>query len=658
MAAYGLRVEEGGLVEILDGSSHLITHSCFGDNHSLLDGTFDCNNELTSFNRGNFQIGKVNTTNYQSTGRFRTQTAYLPLVETPRAFDANFFGRNSTWGGTVEYYGGGTINLPTIDTRWTYYDLEVNNVNLNLGSIPYVDVVGNLYLDGGYIDINQSQLQLRGSVDYSNGGYIRTRPTSELCMFGKQSPSISTDDYSLPGMTTYQISTQGTDNVSVLYPQLRLSNSTVGFTNGNAAELQRLRIDREDVVHLRADLEVNNLLELDRGKLRTYDSEGSIVYVSNTDSGAVTHFTTKYTSVTYGYVSGTLRRAVVPNTSYDFPVGYPDADDFAGANHRRISLDVNAMSGYTDLEVNFVRNADDCDGLLTEVEDGVDYTAIHPEGKWEVRPTGAGSIDYNARLYTWGFDETLLLPNRYGPLKRAIGSVSCPDWSKAGGSRPPLGGLGRVVLKESTIDTSYAGRLGWTGFSEMAIGIQETPPLAIEGLQQFEATVQPDDAVLLTWQLNANKAENYSEVMLERSADGHRFETLATGLKPLTQHLDVQPMSGKNFYRLVAEDYDGEQQRSEVELAVFHTDNRTHFWMQNPHDAQAGKLQVNYASPVSQSVQAQLMDVTGREMLSTPVDMTAGEGQFELNTTNLSSGVYLLQITGSDVQLQQKLVIE
>ncbi len=175
-AAYGLIVEEGGRIEVLDGSSRLIAYSCLSE-YTLMDGTFDCNDHLTSFNRGNFQLGKVNTTNDQSTGRFRTQTAFLPLVEIPRAFDANFFGRNSTWGGTVEYYGGGTISLPTLDTRWTYFDLEVNNTNLNLGTIPYVDVVGNVYLDGGYIDINDSQLQLRGSVVYRSGGYIRTRPT-------------------------------------------------------------------------------------------------------------------------------------------------------------------------------------------------------------------------------------------------------------------------------------------------------------------------------------------------------------------------------------------------------------------------------------------------------------------------------------------------
>ncbi len=80
-----------------------------------------------------------------STGLIRTQTAYVPLADLTRAADNNFWGWNSDYGGTVEYYGSTAITL-ALNSRYEYYSLKVSCPQLSLYTTT--DVVGELDLSG------------------------------------------------------------------------------------------------------------------------------------------------------------------------------------------------------------------------------------------------------------------------------------------------------------------------------------------------------------------------------------------------------------------------------------------------------------------------------------------------------------------------------
>lgn len=644
--AWVLQVEDGGLININNGSSELSVFSCFTE-YTLLDGTIDCKNSLGAFNRGNFQLGKVSTTNNQSTGRIRTQTAYLPLVEYDRAFDANFFGRNSTWGGTVEYYGSSAITLD-LYSRVTYYDLEVNTSGgLYLGSRPFIDVVGNLKLTGGNLHIQNSHLQLRGGIEYTGSNHIVGGSNARLSFFGKLSPSGTTgdlDDSGFPGMTTYLISTNGTSNFDVRGPELRMSS---GF--GGTAQLERLRLYREDVIYLRSNLQVQDSLLLDRGKLRTYP--GSIVYLTNPDSGALRHYTTKFTAV-YGYVSGTLERNVAPGQGYDFPVGYPNATSYAGPNHRRLSLDIGSLSGISAIRVGFTPGASTCSGALIPVEDGNPYVSIHPEGTWQVEPVGAGSILYGARAYTWGFDENNLPDNLYGLLKRPGGSTACTDYSLAGGTRPAPGGLGRVVLKESTVDTSFAQRMGWTGFSDFAIGVQDAP-LAVPGLS-FQGELTEAEEHRLQWLLPAG---NWQQLTLQHRTPGTTddFRPLLEQSRPETEasYTHAPTTAGEHLYRLLLTDYNGNQQTSAV-LSLNARAATEVFWqVPSPHPGgQPMPLQLSNGN-----WHLSLLDLQGRTLARRQFDIRADRSTQTWHLPGLAAGTYLLRAEHNGQPLAPRKII-
>ncbi len=467
-SSQGLIVQEGGLINVNSSLAKLSVYSCFGTPYTLLDGTIDCKNSLSFSNYTNIKLGNVRVTNNTSTGRIRTQTAYIPMAEWNRSAANNFWGFNSGYGGTVEYYGNSSIFLG-LSSRYEYYDLELNT---NVYLYRETDVVGMLYLKGGNLKINGKRLVLHGSVSYTSPYTIDGGGTLEIV--GKLSGLKDA------GLTTYLISTQGNNNVNVRNMPLRFGSS----------QLDTLRLFREDVVMLQTPVRITGQLQLDRGILHT--DATNYPAIENPASDAVRHKTKGYQSL-YGFISGYLFRRVGVGNSYDFPVGYPNMTEYNQGwdvtrplpLHRLFNLTMNSKNlnpgNSSGILVNFVPSIGTCTGTLTNAVEttGETYTQLHPEGKWQVVLTPAEpgeTFDYDVKLYTWGFDTPALTDNRYAPLKRPDGSVSCADWTTGGGNLGTPNQLGRIILVNSVgMDTSYALRTGLSDFSEFAIGIMDVP---------------------------------------------------------------------------------------------------------------------------------------------------------------------------------------
>ncbi|MCS7073370.1 MAG: hypothetical protein NZ108_02775, partial [Bacteroidia bacterium] len=299
VASNGFVVDSGGTVTISGTSARLSYHGVTGTLSSKIHGTLDLTNSMTGSNSTNVQLGKVFVESFKTKGRIRTQTAHLCSVEFATEAANNFFGFNSDYGGTVEFYGMSSITL-TSSFRTTVYDVEVNltgGANLSLGTLSCLNIVGNLYLTNGNLNLNGQRLILRGTILYNGTSHINPSVFGGEIVFAGKIGFISDpcNTYS-SGITTNLPSTGGTSIrsqggwVDIKAPQLRLSAAV-----GGAATLRKLTIWREDVVHLRSNLTVTDTLHLRTGVLRTYPSPQCIVTVTNTDSSGVIHNTTGFT---------------------------------------------------------------------------------------------------------------------------------------------------------------------------------------------------------------------------------------------------------------------------------------------------------------------------------------------------------------------------
>lgn len=568
--AQGLTVEETGVVNINSATSQLrINSSCFGEPYTLLDGTIDAKNNITSGTvASRFQLGYCRVTNSTSTGKMRTQSAYTPSIYwqstgtiTSRSANGNFTGYNSDYGGLVEYYGPTTITLDNtaLQSLYQYYNMEVNmngGAELRLGHNTYCDVVGVLYLTNGNLNLNGKKLLLRGDIIYGTGAFYGNS-TSELRIVGKLSGSNSS--FTSSGMTTNTIwakSKAASANNNCHNPEIK-------FAAGGRT-LARLWMNREDVVHLTTDLTTSDSLKLQRGILNV--NSAVVLHHTNTDSGSVMHNTTG-TSLT-GFISGRLRRTVAAGGVFDFPVGYKNigtinnsTNSYSTNNlkHRRYTLKLNAATGTTWVDGDFNPPTDQCTGTMPVLtEDGVDYIGIHPEGFWRINPDAGSDFDYNARLFVHGFFGTGndLLDNEFGGLKRPDGGA-CGDWTYPPATRPAINKPGRIISQITpTIHAGYAERLHWLTFSEQAIGIGDGLPMPLEVMELAAGT--DDKGIALNWRGLADAAT------YKLTVDGNILLKENRDCKDLCGHQYLPPRPGLYSFKVIATSLSGETVESNL----------------------------------------------------------------------------------------------
>ncbi|GEM_PF-1160121 len=168
-------------------------------------------------------------------------------------------------------------------------------------------------------------------------------------------------------------------------------------------------------------------------------------------------------------------------------------------------------------------------------------------------------------------------------------------------------------------------------------------------LISFEAEVD-DDHIDLEWRTASE--ENHSHFLLQRSANGISFETLAT-VEGFSQELkngvrvyrwyDQNPLDGNNFYKLIDVSTSGEQESSEV-IRVFFDSN---FYNLNlyPNPVSSGDV-LKIELPINASqTKVGFYDINGRK-LSLP--MTKSGNRVELGLNGISEGSYVVRIAFQD----------
>lgn len=648
----GLVIEAGGLININSTTAKLSEIGTSGTRASTIDGTLDVKSSMTSGNQANVALGDVSVTNNTSTGRIRTQTAFLPSHTTtvPSSSANDFFASNSDYGGTVEYYGA-AITLNSIWSRTYYYDLEIST---NVTLINETFIRGTLKLSGGNLILGGKKLNIIGTISYTGSNYIVGDANAEIEFRGKLSTNNS---FVSPGMATYLINSFGVANVNCKNPQLRMSSAALG-----SATLKTLTINREDVVYVDySRITINTLLDLKRGIFRTSDTEQSHLYVSLDDSLAVKHATTGSISLT-SYVSGFLKRKISSGKTFDFPVGYVNQTAWivpsscsllTGSStdkHRRISFEINSMGVATqDLAVRFYDPIDnECVGTLTATQFSSTLLSIHPEGYWLSVPSNPTSIvSYNTRLYVQGFSG--LTDNYFYTVKRPETTATCSAWSTYGLPVPSMNQIGRIKQQDAGVTcllSGYAKRLNHTEFSHHAIAISSVA-LPIE-LNFFNAECS-DKNIIFNWETNSENNNDYFKIQ-KRNHSGDWDDILeidGAGFSNEKISYSNSYLPEQGYYRLSQTDFDGKSRSTET---IF-VDCSIEGLVVSPNPTYKS-LFVQINDPQYENAEIIIISTDGREVIKTHL---TGDSII-LSLDDLNSGTYFIIVSSDKGSFKERII--
>lgn len=183
-------------------------------------------------------------------------------------------------------------------------------------------------------------------------------------------------------------------------------------------------------------------------------------------------------------------------------------------------------------------------------------------------------------------------------------------------------------------------------------------------LNNFQVTLNSKSQAELTW--STASEWNADHFNIERSSDGSLFQTIGTvsaaGNSVTTQHysyIDINPVTGKNYYRLRQEDADGSYSYSEIQVIEITSNETVDFsFYPNPaaiHDVltielpqQTGDIELVIADPLGRPV----------KNLNCANDITAAQ-HCSVSLSNFTPGIYFICLKFSGRHLAiKKLIIQ
>lgn len=184
---------------------------------------------------------------------------------------------------------------------------------------------------------------------------------------------------------------------------------------------------------------------------------------------------------------------------------------------------------------------------------------------------------------------------------------------------------------------------------------QTCGPLPVE-LISFEARLE-NNQVVLNW-ATASETSN-SHFTLERSSDGAVFHTLlnldseSPAYGASYQAVDQNPISGISYYRLSQTDLNGTTTQLST-VALNYTDAEAHFnAFPNPFNE---TLRITTFGLADQNATLQLLDLSGKVLLSQEIAGNADYAVIELHPGPLPTGLYLVVLSSGNLRETLKLM--
>ena len=188
--------------------------------------------------------------------------------------------------------------------------------------------------------------------------------------------------------------------------------------------------------------------------------------------------------------------------------------------------------------------------------------------------------------------------------------------------------------------------------------VAQTQPLPVE-LVNF-ATECDGKNMLVKW-TTASETNN-DHFTLEKSRDGKYFEFLAnvkgSGNSATLQNysaVDAKPYAGITFYRLSQTDMNSHSETFKPISAKACINEAALQLTVVPDDAAGTQLWIS--SSADQDFQITVTDLAGKQQLVQKNNIVTGFNKVDLNTKNLSSGVYLVNLKGSYDNVTQRFFV-
>ncbi|GJM30922.1 MAG: hypothetical protein DHS20C17_35570 [Cyclobacteriaceae bacterium] len=169
-----------------------------------------------------------------------------------------------------------------------------------------------------------------------------------------------------------------------------------------------------------------------------------------------------------------------------------------------------------------------------------------------------------------------------------------------------------------------------------------------------------DHSVELTWRTATELNNAYMAV--ERSEDGIKFEKIGqvTGSGTTQQlqaysFMDKYPFRGTNYYRLRQVDYDGTYEHSHViSVKMDRKDNSISLFPNPASESVTISLESEYLGEAKITV----YDPIGRQVMNQFITLESGSFQTSIDLSQLSAGLYLIEVSAGHTKWQKKLIVK
>ncbi|MCX6295294.1 MAG: T9SS type A sorting domain-containing protein [Bacteroidetes bacterium] len=436
-----------------------------------------------------------------------------------------------------------------------------------------------------------------------------------------------------------------------LTPQSTGNFTTTTTTGTYPSQVANLIINKTlatNIVNLTNTTDVNTLLTLTNGVLTTSFTSATAPWIRiPTDVASVSPIGGSANS----YVDGYIRKT--GSSAFIFPTGN-------GVKWRRIAM--TAPSMFTEFEARYISaayaNTTTFAGSPTPTLNHVS-TLEH----WYLsKPLGANAATTKVTLYWENAAASAVLQFDSLAVGRWSGAAwentncygSCPaNWTSSQPERTYTGsatGTGAGTIQSNTISS-------FSPFTLVSIGSYNLNPLPIELLSNEVNCSEKN--VLIKWTTASEKNNNFFTI--EKSIDGTIFFDIGniSGAGNSTNNLnysfiDYNAYNGTSYYRLKQTDYNGDSKTFNI---ITSENCNTSAVNINAFNDQTGNIAIVIDSDINANYTATLFDAIGKKINSNTFDAVKGNNTFELDASNLKSGIYFISIDNGKEKVTKKIFI-
>ena len=175
-------------------------------------------------------------------------------------------------------------------------------------------------------------------------------------------------------------------------------------------------------------------------------------------------------------------------------------------------------------------------------------------------------------------------------------------------------------------------------------------------ITSFAAT---KDGAKTNLQWETTKEKNLSFYGIERSGDGISFSSIGTETPRATSQSEIMtykftdesPLSGVNFYRILAKDVNGDLNYSKVVSVAFPNEEAVFKVFPNPATTRSS---INILTSWNKEYDFKIIDFTGRLIFQ---QLKLHSNNVEINGLNLAAGAYSYEITTANTNVVGKLIV-